>query len=386
MSAAVPPTIAVVLPPREGFGPRRSRGIGLTVRQHSLATTGHRTVVYGGRQTGPVFLDVTFRLVKSPFYAPAPLRTRYVLGLLRPLRMLRPVLIEVHADPLIALWLQRMFPTVPVVLVLHDEPEASRLTRTPSRRGRLFNRLARIVTVSGWLRDQYLDGVNPPPARPPIVVPPSVDVANLPQSVNGLDTAGIPVARRRTRLVLFVGRLIPEKGPDQFIAACTTALPSLPGWRAEIIGAAEHMAKSPETTFVRLLQATAEPAGVAMMGYRDHPDVMAAMARAAIVVIPGGEPDPSGRVALEAMANGAAVICTAGGSLPEICGDAAIYVDPAQPGALADAIRALGGDPPRLAALGEAGRLRATQFDQPKIGRLMDAARARIIAEGPPTS
>src|SRR5580658_1866666 len=264
MSAAVPPTIAVVLPPREGFGPRRARGIGLTVRQHSLSTTGHRTVVYGGRQTGPVFLDVTFRLVKSPFYAPAPLRTRYVLGLLRPLRMLRPVLIEVHADPLIALWLQRVFPSVPVVLVLHDEPDASRLTRAPSRRARLFSRLARIVTVSGWLRDQYLEGVNPPPARPPIVVPPSVDMAHLPQSVNGLDTAGVPVARRRTRLVQFVGRLIPEKGPDQFIAACATALASLPGWRAEIIGAAEHMAKSPETTFVRLLQATAEPAGISM--------------------------------------------------------------------------------------------------------------------------
>src|SRR5580698_6575546 len=137
MSAA-PPTIAVVLPPREGFGPRRARGIGLTVRQHALATTGHRTVVYGGRQTGPVYLDVTFRLVKPPFFVPGSLRSRYVLGLLRPLRMLRPVLIEVHVDPLIALWLQRVFPTVPVVLVLHDEPDASRLTRTPSRRARLF--------------------------------------------------------------------------------------------------------------------------------------------------------------------------------------------------------------------------------------------------------
>ena len=109
--------------------------------------------------------------------------------------------------------------------------------------------------------------------------------------------------------MLFVGRLIAEKGADQFVAACTTALASLPGWRAEIIGGAEHMVKSPETPFVRMLQATAEPAGISMMGYRDHPDVMAAMARAAIVVIPSRAPEPSGRMALEAMANGAAVIC-----------------------------------------------------------------------------
>ena len=29
--------------------------------------------------------------------------------------------------------------------------------------------------------------------------------------------------------------------------------PSLPGWRAEVIGAAEYTVKSPETNFVRLL-------------------------------------------------------------------------------------------------------------------------------------
>jgi glycosyltransferase involved in cell wall biosynthesis len=207
---------------------------------------------------------------------------------------------------------------------------------------------------------------------------------NLPPSVAGLDAAGIPLAKRRTRLVLFVGRLVSEKGADLFVNACISALASLPGWRAEIIGAAEHTVKSAETQFVQLLQATAEPASIAMMGYRDHPDVMAAMARAAIVVLPGRMPESSGRVVLEAMANGAAVICSPGGASPEIGGEAAIYIDPGQPAALAAAIRALGGDPRRLAALGEAGRLRAAEFDGPKIGRLVDTLRAQIIAEGPP--
>jgi glycosyltransferase involved in cell wall biosynthesis len=383
MSAAGPPTVAVVLPPREGFGPRRARGIGLAVRQHSLAATGHRTAVFGGRQSGPVFLDVTFRLVKPPLLAPVVGRARYTMGLLYPLRMLRPVLIEVHADPRIALWLQRTFPSVPVVLVSHDEPGTNRLTRTPARRARLFSRLARVVTVSEWLRDRYLEGIAPP-ERMPVVVPPAVDLSNLPPLANGLEDAGAVTARRRTRVVLFVGRLIADKGVDQFIAACTAALPSLPGWRAEIIGAAEHMVKSPETTFVRMIRATAEPAGIALMGYRDHPDVMAAMARAAIVVVPSRTPEPSGRVVLEAMGNGAAVICSPGGAFAEIGGDVAIYADPERPEEIAAAIVALGGDPRRLAALGEAGRKRAGQFDQPKIGRLVDDLRARIIADGAP--
>jgi UDP-glucose:(glucosyl)LPS alpha-1,2-glucosyltransferase len=375
--AAVPPTIAVVLPPREGFGPRRARGIGLTVRHHALARSSYRTVVYGDRQTGPVFLDVTFRLVRPPIFLPGPHQLRYEIGLLSPLRQLSPMLIEVHAAPAIALWLQRWFPTIPVSLVLHDEPAVSGLAGKPARRTRLFNRLARVVMVSEWLRDRYLEGIAPP-SRMPVVVPPCVDLTQIWASVNDAGTADLPLARRRTRLVLFVGRLVPEKGADQFVAACSRVLAALPGWRAEIIGAAEYTVKSRETRFVRILQASANPAGIALMGYRDHPDVMAAMARAAIVVIASRTPEPSGRTALEAMANGAVVICFPGGALAEIGDDAVIYTDP---DGLAEAIRALGADPPRLAAMGEAGRQRATQFDLPKIGQLVDATRRQVIAE-----
>ena len=381
MSAALPPTIAVVLPPREGFGPRRARGIGLTVRHHEMATTGYRTNVFGGRQSGPVFLDVSFRLVRAPFFVPATLRARYTLGLIPALRRLQPVLIEGHAEPTVALWLQRVFPAIPVALVLYDDPAGSRVTRSAARRQALFARTARVLTVSNWLSERVLDGIDPSPGRPPIVIPPGVDFSHLPDSVAGLEAAGTALAKRRTRVILFVGRLTAEKGADQFIAACTATLPFLPAWRAEIIGAAEHTPNSPETEFTRRLHTTADPAGIGMMGYRDHPDVMAAMARAAIVVVPGSEPEPSGRVVLEAMANGAAVICTREGALPEIGGDAVVYAAPEE---LPAAIRALGSDPARLAALGQAGRARAALFDLPRIGQQMDAIRARIIADGPP--
>jgi glycosyltransferase involved in cell wall biosynthesis len=267
--------------------------------------------------------------------------------------------------------------------VLHDEPEANRQTRTPSSRARCFSRLAGVVTISEWLRDRYLEDIDPP-ARAPAVVPPGVDIEALPRTASTLDAANIPIAARRSRLILYAGRLTAEKGADLFVAACTSALPSLPGWRAEVIGAAEHTVKSEETPFTSLLKAAAEPASIAMMGYRDHPDVMAAMARAAIVVIPSRANEPGGRVAIEAMACGAAVICSSAGALREVCGDAAVYVEAADPAAFAAQIRALGQDPRRLAAVAEAGRQRATRFDLPGIGRIVEALRARIIAEGAP--
>ena len=380
MSDSALPTVAVVLPSQAGFGPRRAGAIGLTVRDHARATPAYHTLVLGGRQSGPVFPNIAFHSVPAPFFVPWPAWARHAIGVFRALRHARPALIEVHDEPRIALWLQRRFPAIPVVLFLYDNPFGGRLPNTLKQRRRLLYGLARIVTVSAWLRDRIMERIETP-VRTPIVVPPCIDLATLPLSGSDAGSAGRPISQRRARLVLFAGRLVPEKGADLFVSACTSVLPRLPGWRAEIIGAAENKVKSPETPFTRLLHATADPAGIALLGYRDHPDVMIAMSRAGIVVIPAHVPEPSGRVALEAMANGAAVICPNEGGLPEITGDAALYASSAELGA---AIRALIEDPKRLSALAQAGLERAALFDSRKIGQWLETVRGRIIAAGGP--
>jgi len=371
------PTVAIVLPPREGFGPRRARRIGLTVREHASAVPEHRAVVLGGRQSGPVFPDLRYYHVHALSFFPGSIRWRYLSSLTLALRKLHPTLIEVHGDALLALGLQRRFPHTRVVLFQHDDPAASPATAAPEARAALFEGVARVVTSSNWLRDRMLDGV-PEPMRPPLVLPPAVDIARLPQSGDGDEV--VAISKRRTRLVLFAGRLVPEKGPDQFVAACALSLPYMPGWRAEIVGAAEHGVGAAETGFTLRLQATSKPIGIGMMGYRDHPDAMLAMARAAIVAIPTRVPDPSGRVAVEAMANGAAVICARTGALPEIVGDAAVFVDPDKPDDLAAAIRALARDPARRTELARLGRARAAAFDLPEIGRRLRDVRAHVLA------
>ena len=54
---------------------------------------------------------------------------------------------------------------------------------------------------------------------------------------------------------------------------------------------------------------------------------------------------PFGLAALEALASGAALICTRQGALPEVAGEAALYVEPADPAQLAAAITSLATDP-----------------------------------------
>jgi UDP-glucose:(glucosyl)LPS alpha-1,2-glucosyltransferase len=360
------PTVAVILPPREGFGPGRTGAIGL-LAQRLVQTPGFHTIIFGGKQEGPVFSGIDFRPVNPTPWKLGNTNLRYAIAVANTLKHLNPALVEVHNRPEIALTLASRLPATPVSLILNNDPQAMRDAATPAQRTDMLRRLAKVMTSSDYLRQRVLDGAADP-ARPPVVLP------------NCLDLTQLPPPRQREKLILFAGRVVADKAPDAFIAACAAALPGLPGWRAEIIGADRFRFDSPDTGFVQAARAAAEAADVRMLGYRDHPDVLAAMARAAIVVVPSRWPEPFGLVALEALASGAALICSPRGGLPEVAGDAAVYADPDRPGEIAAAIRALAYDTPRRAALAEAGRQRARRFDVPVIAAQLAALRHDILA------
>ncbi len=200
---------------------------------------------------------------------------------------------------------------------------------------------------------------------------------------NCIDLREIPPPAPPDPAILFAGRVVADKGADVFVRACARALPSLPGWRAMLLGADRFGADSPDTKFLRALRPEAEAAGVAMTGWRPHADVLDAMSRAAIVVVPSRWPEPFGLTALEAMACGAAVLCSPRGGLPEVTGDAAVTIDPDDPDALAAAIIALARDPARRAALAEAGRARARRFDVIPAAAALAGLRQNIVAAWP---
>lgn len=358
--------IAVVLPPREGFGPGRSGAIGLLVRRLARAP-GFDTLVVGGRQDGPTFPGIGFQDMTPSRWSLGSTNLRYAAAVAETLRTQPPALIEVHNRPEIALALAARLPSIPVVAFLHNDPQGMREAATPVERAEMLSRLACVVTSSGYLRQRFLTGVAAP-VRNPVVLP------------NCLDFAELPSPRQRERLILFAGRVVADKAPDIFVSACAAAVPDLPGWRAEIIGADRFRFDSPDTVFVQSVRASANAAHIRMLGYRDHPEVLEAMARAAIVVVPSRWPEPFGLAALEALASGAALICSPRGGLPEVAGNAAVYANPDDPDEVAAAIRALGHDAARRGALAEAGRLRARCFDLPVITAQLAALRNAIVS------
>jgi glycosyltransferase involved in cell wall biosynthesis len=84
---------------------------------------------------------------------------------------------------------------------------------------------------------------------------------------------------------------------------------------------------------------------------------------------------------LEAMASGTPVVAAARGALPETCGDAALLVDPEEPGAFADALVGAACDERVRAECITAGLSRAARFPWSRAAELTDAAIGEALEE-----
>ena len=133
MTSAPEPLVAVVLPPREGFGPGRTGAIGLLARRLTR-TPGFRTIVIGGPQEGPLFPDIGFRAVAPAILWPGSTNIRFAVSVAGVLRKLKPALVEVHNRPELALALARRLPAIPVTPILNNDPQDMRQTKTPADR------------------------------------------------------------------------------------------------------------------------------------------------------------------------------------------------------------------------------------------------------------
>ena len=82
---------------------------------------------------------------------------------------------------------------------------------------------------------------------------------------------------------------------------------------------------------------------------------------------------------LEALAQGTPVICSDRASLPEVGGDAAIYIDPASADSICRAMLELETEPARRPMLAEAGRRQAARFSWEKTARATLAFYHRVL-------
>jgi glycosyltransferase involved in cell wall biosynthesis len=155
-------------------------------------------------------------------------------------------------------------------------------------------------------------------------------------------------------LVGCIGRIAPEKGQREFVAAAARIHRTLPQCRFAIYGA-PLFGESAAERYAAQVRTDAEGLPLEFAGWVD--EISACMAQLDLLLVPSAGHEATTRVILEAFAAGVPVIAFASGGIPEVVEDgvtgllARTSEDMAQ-----RAIELLTGDTARLAAIAQAAR------------------------------
>jgi glycosyltransferase involved in cell wall biosynthesis len=252
------------------------------------------------------------------------------------------------------------------LVVMHDASTYA-IPWAFSRRFRLWYRvlmpmLARfsreLVTVSRFSKTELERYLHLPPDRLRVVYEGSEHILSAEPDATILARHAL----RPGRFVLAVSSLNPNKN----FRAVAEAIPYLNDADFEVViaGGADP----------RVFGVAALPCGVKYLGYVSDGELRALYENAGCFVFPSFY-EGFGLPPLEAMRCGCPVIASRAASMPEVCGDAAVYCDPASPQDIASKIRSVMQDEQRGQLLAATGRVHAARFDWEVCARqLWDAA------------
>lgn len=239
--------------------------------------------------------------------------------------------------------------------------------------------LVRVLTVGQAMAERLLQHM-PGLAGRLQVVGGAVDTALFRPARPGVDSP--------QESILYVGRIAPEKGVLELLAAFERLLHSRPSARLLVAGGTSF-GRNPETDYLRRVQVAVHdvharwPGAVTLLGPVDHhrqlPEVMRS---AAVGVFPSVGDEALPLAALEAMSTGLPLVASNFGGLAEAVGDAGVLVDPTDADQLAGALHRLLQEVDEARLLGAKARQRVMRhFTWEVAGRRLSKTVLGVLEE-----
>lgn len=211
-----------------------------------------------------------------------------------------------------------------------------------------------------------------------------LDRARMPRLHTGIDTSlfrPLPVPKASSPTVLFVGKLVRNKGVGVLTDAACEVAKDFPDLRLRLVGRGED-------SVIDLLRGKVARHGLESMlelpGFVRREDLPQELARAHLFAAPSQYEGGPGFVYLEAMACGLPVIGCRGSGAAEVIRHQqnGLLVDPGDVSALAVALRTLLGDPSANLAMGQrAARFVAEEADTRRCVAEIARFYERVIAD-----
>ena len=256
--------------------------------------------------------------------------------------------IFIHNDPVAITMFKRMHPAARVCLWAHNELFRS---YTNGEAQRVVASADRLICCSRYIAKEMASHL-PGSSGKIRVVHNGVNIEQFRPAPKSTD--GGPI-------ILFLGRVQPNKGPHLLLRAAALLKDLGRRFSVRIVGSSGFSATDPLTSYEQELRRLSVPLGgtVEFQPFVDRHEVMGEYAAASIFCVPSDWEEPFGLTVLEGMACGLPTIASSRGGIPEAGGDAILYFDPPKVDQLAQRLAYLLDDSKARVEWGSRARARA---------------------------
>ena len=309
--------INILLPFKEKFDKKKASSVSITIKNNlNYSKYIENIQIFGQNTEDPIFKKNFWGFKYS--YLSLKSKNNFLAD-----QMLKVILkskdkrqiIEVHNRPYLLDRICKKTNNLPITLFFHNDPKTMRGSKSVTEREKIIDRCSAIFCVSQFIKTQFLDGIK-------------VDHKNVYVLYNGVDRTikKLPVKKKQ---VLFVGRLVSEKGVDLYIDVVSAVAKIFPDWDFGLIGSYRLGNNDNTNSYAyKIIRKFREIGNQAhFYGFKDYIFVQEKMKNTSIIVIPSLWNEPFGLVAAEAMSNGIAIIASKVGGIPEIVQENGILIE-----------------------------------------------------------
>lgn len=348
--------VAVYLAPTEKFSPSFGGALAKwTHKVYPLIATQVATEIYCQRCTDEYRTPTTSKVTASKWatFGHSLIGNRDLKGLLRPIKRFISTryqanaakaiargnwdIVHIHNDLHAVKPIKRRNPNSTILLHMNNDHLVDNFSLDEGTSQEAVALSDAIIFCSEYLRTNAFSRIPILKHKPTKVVYNGADLISEDQ----LESPKAKKAKLVTaKQVLFVGRIVPEKGPHLLIDAIKTLLADGVDLTLKIVGGV-NFGDIRHDAYLRSLkdQAREHQDKIIFTGPVPHSDTVDYYLESDLFVCPSLWQEPLGMVNLEAMSYGLPVIAFANGGIPEAVGDAGLLLPTCGPKVLAEAIR-----------------------------------------------
>ena len=309
--------IDIILPHKEDFSNAKASAVSLTIKNSAEFSKFKSKINVFGQKTDQPFKDLKFTGFKTNKILHLGNNRSIFINYLKKnnFNSKDKRIIEMHNRPYVFNYAIKKLKYTPITLHFHNDPRNMKGSKSIAERIRIANHASAVYFVSEYIKNCFLDGIEK-------------KFTNLYVIPNGIQRT-LTRKPKKDKLVVFVGRLVKEKGCHLYVKSIKKIVQKKPEWSFKIIGTPKAGQSRIESTYARNLINDFENLGnnTEYLGFITNSKVKEILEKTSILIVPSIWQEPFALTALEGMCNGVAVIASKVGGMGEMLEDIGLLID-----------------------------------------------------------